>query len=46
MRIEDLKIAYNKCVDSGSIKIANEVDLEKAKTLLENAELEFKISKN
>ena len=41
MKIEDLKIAYNKCVDSGSIKKANEVDSEKAKTLLENAELDI-----
>jgi len=29
MKIEDLKIAYNKCVDSGSIKKANEIDSEK-----------------
>lgn len=41
MKTEDLKIAYNKCVDSGSIKKANEVDVEKAKTLLENAELDI-----
>ena len=41
MKIEDLKIAYNKCVDDGTIKKANEVDSEKAKTLLENAELDI-----
>lgn len=41
MKIEYLKIAYDKCVDSGSIKKANEVDSEKAKTLLENAELDI-----
>jgi len=41
MKIEDLKIAYDKCVDTGSIKKANEVDSEKAKTLLENAELDI-----
>lgn len=41
MKIDYLKIAYDKCVDSGSIKKANEVDSEKAKTLLENAELDI-----
>ena len=41
MKIEDLNIAYNKCIDTGSIKKANEVDSERAKTLLENAELDI-----
>ncbi len=41
MKIEDLKTAYNKCVDDGTIKKANEFDSEKAKTLLENAELDI-----
>ncbi len=38
MRIDKLNDAYNKCINSGSIKKANEVDSERAKTLLENAE--------
>ena len=41
MRIEYLKIAYDKCVNTGSIRKANDVDSEKAKTLLENAELDI-----
>ncbi len=41
MKIEDLKIAYNSCIELGSIKKANEIDSEKAKTLLENAELDM-----
>jgi len=41
MKIDDLKIAYGKCVDTGALKKANEVDIEKAKTLLENAELDI-----
>lgn len=41
MKIGDLKIAYDKCVDSGLLKKANEIDSEKAKTLLENAELDI-----
>lgn len=41
MKIQDLKTEYDKCVNSGYIKKANEVDSEKAKTLLENAELDI-----
>lgn len=41
MKIQDLKTEYDKCVNSGFIKKANEVDSEKAKTLLENAELDI-----
>lgn len=41
MKIQDLNTEYDKCVNSGSIKKANEVDSEKAKTLLENAELDI-----
>jgi hypothetical protein len=41
MKIENLKIAYAKCVDTGSLRNSNEVDIEKARTLLENAELDI-----
>jgi len=41
MKIENLKTAYDQCVDTGSLKKSNEVGIEKAKTLLENAELDI-----
>lgn len=41
MKAEDLKIAYDKCIDTGSLKKSNEVEIEKAITLLKNAELDI-----
>ena len=41
MKIEELDRAYKQCIVLGSIKRANEVDIERAKTLLEIAEIDL-----
>lgn len=41
-RIKELDIIYNQCVSEGFLEESEEIDTEKAKSLLNSAELNFK----
>lgn len=44
--MKDLDNVYNQCVAEGKLQEAEEIDIEKAKSLLDNAELDLKSSKD